>query len=162
MQHGISPIVVALDYPTSAQAIAMAQQLDPSKCRVKVGKELFTASGLQILEQLHKLNFDVFLDLKFHDIPNTCAVAAASELANKYPDRAHAILTERSVGASGPSGDEEITYQVSIRAPKNNLNGADVIAAKFGGGGRKGAAGTNVLPSRLQEEFFAMFSRVCN
>jgi orotidine-5'-phosphate decarboxylase len=60
----------------------MAQQLDPSKCRVKVGKELFTASGPQILEQLHKLNFDVFLDLKFHDIPNTCAgaVAAAAEL----------------------------------------------------------------------------------
>jgi orotidine-5'-phosphate decarboxylase len=82
MQHGISPIVVALDYPTSAQAIAMAQQLDPSKCRVKVGKELFTASGPAILEQLHKLNFDVFLDLKFHDIPNTCAgaVAAAAEL----------------------------------------------------------------------------------
>jgi orotidine-5'-phosphate decarboxylase len=82
MQYGISPIVVALDYPTSAQAIAMAQQLDPSKCRVKVGKELFTASGPQILEQLNKLNFDVFLDLKFHDIPNTCAgaVAAAAEL----------------------------------------------------------------------------------
>jgi orotidine-5'-phosphate decarboxylase len=82
MQHGISPIVVALDYPTSAQAIVMAKQLDPSKCRVKVGKELFTASGPQILEQLHKLNFDVFLDLKFHDIPNTCAgaVAAAAEL----------------------------------------------------------------------------------
>jgi orotidine-5'-phosphate decarboxylase len=60
----------------------MAQQLDPSKCRVKVGKELFTASGPQILEQLHKLNFDVFLDLKFHDIPNTCAgaVAVAAEL----------------------------------------------------------------------------------
>ncbi len=82
MQHGISPIVVALDYPTSAQAISMAQQLYPSKCRVKLGKELFTASGPHILEQLHKLNFDVFLDLKFHDIPNTCAgaVAAAAEL----------------------------------------------------------------------------------
>jgi orotidine-5'-phosphate decarboxylase len=82
MQHGISPIVVALDYPTSAQAIAMAQQLDPLNCRVKVGKELFTASGPKILEQLHKLNFDVFLDLKFHDIPNTCAgaVAVAAEL----------------------------------------------------------------------------------
>jgi orotidine-5'-phosphate decarboxylase len=78
----VSPIVVALDYPTPKQAIEMAKQLDPSKCRVKVGKELFTASGPAIIEQLHKLEFDVFLDLKFHDIPNTCAgaVAAAAEL----------------------------------------------------------------------------------
>lgn len=80
--NSISPIVVALDYPTPKQAIEMAKQLDPSKCRVKVGKELFTASGPAVLEQLHKMNFDVFLDLKFHDIPNTVAkaVAAAAEL----------------------------------------------------------------------------------
>jgi orotidine-5'-phosphate decarboxylase len=82
VQNSISPIVVALDYPTAQQAIEMAKQLDPSKCRVKVGKELFTASGPAVLEQLHKMDFDVFLDLKFHDIPNTCAgaVAAAAEL----------------------------------------------------------------------------------
>jgi orotidine-5'-phosphate decarboxylase len=82
VKNSISPIVVALDYPTAQQAIDMAKQLDPSKCRVKVGKELFTASGPAVLEQLHKMDFDVFLDLKFHDIPNTCAgaVAAAAEL----------------------------------------------------------------------------------
>jgi orotidine-5'-phosphate decarboxylase len=82
VQNSISPIVVALDYPTAQQAIEMAKQLDPSKCRVKVGKELFTASGPAVLEQLHKMDFDVFLDLKFHDIPNTCAgaVAAAADL----------------------------------------------------------------------------------
>ncbi|MEQ3694517.1 MAG: orotidine-5'-phosphate decarboxylase [Thalassolituus sp.] len=70
-----SPIVVALDFPTQEQALAMADQLDPKLCRVKVGKELFTASGPAILEQLHKRGYDVFLDLKFHDIPNTCAKA---------------------------------------------------------------------------------------
>jgi orotidine-5'-phosphate decarboxylase len=82
VKNSISPIVVALDYPTAQQAIEMAKQLDPSKCRVKVGKELFTASGPAVLEELHKMDFDVFLDLKFHDIPNTCAgaVAAAAEL----------------------------------------------------------------------------------
>jgi orotidine-5'-phosphate decarboxylase len=82
VKNSISPIVVALDYPTAQQAIEMAKQLDPSKCRVKVGKELFTASGPAVLEQLHKMDFDVFLDLKFHDIPNTCAgaVAVAAEL----------------------------------------------------------------------------------
>jgi orotidine-5'-phosphate decarboxylase len=101
MQHDISPIVVALDYPTPAQAIEMAKQLDPSKCRVKVGKELFTASGPAILEQLHKLNFDVFLDLKFHDIPNTCAgaVAVAAELG-VWMVNVHASGGERMMNAA--------------------------------------------------------------
>ena len=71
----LSPIVVALDYPSIDGAMNMARSLDPSRCRVKVGKELYTASGPAILEQLHGLGFDVFLDLKFHDIPNTCAKA---------------------------------------------------------------------------------------
>lgn len=73
-----SPIVVALDYPTQAQALAMAEQLNPAQCRVKVGKELFTSAGPQMVEALHKLGFEVFLDLKFHDIPNTCAKACAA------------------------------------------------------------------------------------
>ncbi|AEF55577.1 orotidine-5'-phosphate decarboxylase [Marinomonas posidonica] len=72
-----SPIVVALDFPTMAQSIEMAKRLDPSQCRVKVGKELFTTSGPAILEELHKLNFEIFLDLKFHDIPNTVANAVS-------------------------------------------------------------------------------------
>jgi hypothetical protein len=85
-----------------------------------------------------------------------------NELANQYPDRAHAILTECPMGVNSPNGDKKITYQVSIRAPKNNLNGADLIATKFGGGGRKGAAGIDILPSSLQEELFALLSRLCN
>lgn len=77
-----SPIIVALDFPTKEQALAMADQLDPSLCRVKVGKELFTASGPSILEELQKREYEVFLDLKFHDIPNTCskAVGVAADL----------------------------------------------------------------------------------
>ena len=71
----LSPVVVALDYPNQELALDMAKQLDPAQCRVKVGKELYTASGPIILEKLHSLGFDVFLDLKFHDIPNTCAKA---------------------------------------------------------------------------------------
>ncbi|MCP4594953.1 orotidine-5'-phosphate decarboxylase [Neptuniibacter sp.] len=75
-------VVVALDYPDKEQALAMAQQLDPAKCRVKVGKELFTRCGPTIVESLHASGFDVFLDLKFHDIPNTTAkaVRAAAEM----------------------------------------------------------------------------------
>ncbi|MCK9237110.1 MAG: orotidine-5'-phosphate decarboxylase [Thiopseudomonas sp.] len=77
-----SPVIVALDFPSIEQALTMARQLDPKQCRVKVGKELFTRSGPVVLESLQRLGFEVFLDLKFHDIPNTTAMAvkAAAEL----------------------------------------------------------------------------------
>ena len=74
MKHS-SPIVVALDYQSADQAIMMAQQLDPARCRLKVGKELFTAAGPQLVDQLQQFGFEIFLDLKFHDIPNTVAKA---------------------------------------------------------------------------------------
>ncbi|NVN54938.1 orotidine-5'-phosphate decarboxylase [bacterium Scap17] len=76
-----SPLIIALDYPDMKAALAMADQLDPARCRVKVGKELFTRVGPEILKALHQRGFEVFLDLKFHDIPNTTAqaVLAAAE-----------------------------------------------------------------------------------
>ncbi len=75
-------IIIALDYASSAPALALAERLDPAACRLKVGKELFTASGPAVLEALMKRGFELFLDLKFHDIPNTTAQAckAAAEL----------------------------------------------------------------------------------
>ena len=77
-----SKIIVALDYADAASALELVNQLDPSLCKLKVGKELFTAAGPQLVEQLIAKNYDVFLDLKFHDIPNTVAKAcqAASNL----------------------------------------------------------------------------------
>ena len=77
-----TPIIVALDFPDAASAVAMAERLDPARCRVKVGKELFTAAGPQVVEILRSKGFEVFLDLKFHDIPNTTAgaVRSAAEL----------------------------------------------------------------------------------
>ncbi len=74
-------IIVALDFPQAAPALALAQKLDSSKCRLKVGKELFTSAGPQLVEQLQKLGFEVFLDLKFHDIPNTTAQACKAAAA---------------------------------------------------------------------------------
>ncbi len=68
-------IIVALDFPGAEQALALAIQLDPRLCRLKVGKELFTAAGPQLVERLMSQGFEVFLDLKFHDIPNTVAGA---------------------------------------------------------------------------------------
>ncbi|AFJ03494.1 Orotidine 5'-phosphate decarboxylase [Methylophaga frappieri] len=75
-------IIVALDYPNADSALALADQLSASDCRLKVGKELFTRSGPAIVTALHQRGFDVFLDLKYHDIPHTVAraCAAAAEL----------------------------------------------------------------------------------
>ena len=73
-----SKIIVALDYKKEAEALALVDQIDPSLCRLKVGKEMFTTLGINFVKQLHQRNFDVFLDLKYHDIPNTVARAVRS------------------------------------------------------------------------------------
>ena len=75
-------IIVALDYARAEDALAIAKRLDPGRSRLKVGKELFTRAGPDVVRALQGLGFDVFLDLKYHDIPNTVAGAcrAAAEL----------------------------------------------------------------------------------
>ena len=77
-----SNVIVALDYDDQHQALALADRLDPTFCRLKVGKELFTAAGPSIVKNLSDRGFDIFLDLKFHDIPNTVAkaIVAAADL----------------------------------------------------------------------------------
>jgi orotidine-5'-phosphate decarboxylase len=82
MQPNGSRIIVAMDYDNQMDCLAMAKRLSPQKCRLKVGKELFTSCGPGIIESLKSLGFDIFLDLKFHDIPNTTAkaVKAAADL----------------------------------------------------------------------------------
>src|SRR3954465_3531474 len=75
-------VIVALDYPAADQALAFAARVSPAACKLKVGKELFTAAGPALVETLVQRGFDIFLDLKFHDIPNTVAGAckAAAQL----------------------------------------------------------------------------------
>jgi orotidine-5'-phosphate decarboxylase len=68
-------IIVALDYADAASALALVERLDPALCRLKVGKELFTVAGPELVRALVARGFEVFLDLKFHDIPNTVAAA---------------------------------------------------------------------------------------
>ena len=77
-----SKLIVALDYADTASTLNLVNQLDPALCKLKIGKELFTAAGPQVVEKLIAKNFQVFLDLKFHDIPNTVknACEAASNL----------------------------------------------------------------------------------
>ncbi|MES9869529.1 MAG: orotidine-5'-phosphate decarboxylase [Sedimenticola sp.] len=71
-------IIVALDFPAEAPALELVSSLDPSLCRLKVGKEMFTRLGPAFVEKLAARGFDIFLDLKFHDIPNTVAAACAA------------------------------------------------------------------------------------
>jgi orotidine-5'-phosphate decarboxylase len=68
-------IIVALDFAEEELALALTGRLHPALCRVKIGQELFTAAGPQLVESIMRQGFDVFLDLKFHDIPNTVASA---------------------------------------------------------------------------------------
>jgi orotidine-5'-phosphate decarboxylase len=82
MQDSEARVIVALDFPDRAKAEALVDRLDPSLCRLKVGKEMFTRFGPPLVEDLRKRGFEIFLDLKFHDIPNTVAAAcdAAADL----------------------------------------------------------------------------------
>ena len=75
-------IIIALDFPDLDSTLRMLEQLDSRYCRVKIGKELFTRCGPELVKQVIRLGFDVFLDLKFHDIPNTVAkaISAAADM----------------------------------------------------------------------------------
>jgi orotidine-5'-phosphate decarboxylase len=77
-----SPLIIALDFAVRSELDVLVDKLDPSLCRLKVGKELFTLYGPEVVRDLQRRGFEVFLDLKFHDIPNTtaAAVAAAADL----------------------------------------------------------------------------------
>lgn len=96
-----SPVIVALDYQTLQDAQALAGQLRPDECRLKVGKELFTRCGPAVVMLLQDMGFEVFLDLKFHDIPNTVAgaVRAAADLG-VWMVNVHACGGERMMRAA--------------------------------------------------------------
>jgi len=96
-----SPIIVAFDTQSLAEVQSLAERLDPALCRAKVGKELFTACGLSAIEVLHAAGFEVFLDLKFHDIPNTVAKAVeAATSMGVWMVNVHASGGERMLAAA--------------------------------------------------------------
>ncbi|PSV55096.1 orotidine-5'-phosphate decarboxylase [Photobacterium sp. GB-1] len=94
-------VIVALDYDNQNEALAFVDRIEPGSCRLKVGKEMFTFFGPDFVRQLHDRGHSVFLDLKFHDIPNTCskAVKAAAELG-VWMVNVHASGGERMMTAS--------------------------------------------------------------
>lgn len=74
-------IIVALDYPTAAEALSLINRLTPERCRLKIGLELYIAAGPDFVRAVVQRGFSVFLDLKFHDIPNTVAQACRQAAA---------------------------------------------------------------------------------
>ncbi len=105
-QNDHNRIIVALDYPDPAQALALAERLEPSLCRLKVGKELFTAGGPDVVRQLNAKGFEVFLDLKFHDIPNTVAKACrAAASTGAWMLNIHALGGRRMMEAAREAVD---------------------------------------------------------
>ena len=100
-------IIVALDYADPVQALDVAGVFDPKRCRLKIGKELFTRAGPALVEKLAARGFDVFLDLKFHDIPNTVAgaCAAAADLG-VWMMNVHALGGRRMMEAARAAVDK--------------------------------------------------------
>jgi orotidine-5'-phosphate decarboxylase len=113
------PVIVALDFDTLDGALALADRLDPAACRVKVGKELFTRAGPAALSALAARGFEVFLDLKFHDIPNTVAGAcrAAADLGcwmvNVHASGGRAMMSAAAAALAGCS-DRPLLIAVTV------------------------------------------------
>ncbi|MGI9269795.1 MAG: orotidine-5'-phosphate decarboxylase [Porticoccus sp.] len=118
-------IIVALDYDNSTHAMEFVETIDPTLCKLKVGKELFTSCGPSFVSLLVKKGFDVFLDLKFHDIPSTVskAVKAASDLGVWMSNLHASGGTEMMEGAKNTldkSGSEMLLVAVTVLTSFNN------------------------------------------
>ncbi len=114
-------IIVALDYPRAEPALALASTLRPELCRLKIGKELFTIAGPQLIDKLTQAGFDVFLDLKFHDIPHTVAAACkAAASLGVWMVNVHAsggrnmLLAAREALAASPTKLIAVTLLTSM------------------------------------------------
>lgn len=117
-------IVVALDYADAASSLQLVERLDPALCRLKVGKELFTAAGPQLVEKLIDKDFGIFLDLKFHDIPTTVqkACEAASRLGvwmlNVHASGGTAMMQAAREGVA-KSGRQPLLIAVTVLTSMN-------------------------------------------
>ena len=115
-----SPVIVALDFAHKKQALDFVAKITPSQCRLKVGKEMFTHFGPAFVKQLVALGFDVFLDLKFHDIPNTVAKAcqAAADLGvwmmNVHASGGRNMLQASSKALQDSGHDKPLLIAVTV------------------------------------------------
>ena len=134
-------IIVALDFADEAEALRLLDQLDPAKCRAKIGKELFTACGPRLLWRVHERGFEIFLDLKFHDIPNTVtgAIAAAAALPGVWMLNVHAsggrAMLEAAVAAAEAAREEGRPRIVGVTV-LTSLNDGDLAQMGLAGNAR--------------------------
>ncbi|MEO7744483.1 MAG: orotidine-5'-phosphate decarboxylase [Usitatibacter sp.] len=128
-------VIVPLDFADADAALALAARLDPRLCRVKVGKELFTAAGPAVVAHLHERGFEVFLDLKFHDIPNTvagacrCAARLGVWMLNVHASGGEAMLRAARDAVAGVTRPP-LLIGVTILT---SLSAADLAQVGFGG-----------------------------
>ena len=160
MTNDIGPrIIVALDYPGAEPALQLVRRLDPSQCRLKVGKELFTVAGPDFVRRLTGEGFDVFLDLKFHDIPNTVAraCAAAADLG-VWMMNVHALGGERMLAAAreavDAAGQPPLLIAVTILT---SMAEADLAAV-----GLQGSPQDNVLRLASLAHYCGLDGVVCS
>jgi orotidine-5'-phosphate decarboxylase len=115
-----SKLIVALDFADWHAVESLVTQLDPRQCRVKVGHQLFTSLGPDVIRRLHALGFQVFLDLKFHDIPNTVASAclAAADMGvwmvNVHAAGGPAMLEAARTALMGYGTDKPLLIAVTV------------------------------------------------
>jgi orotidine-5'-phosphate decarboxylase len=131
----LTKIIVALDFADAASALVLVERLDPALCRLKVGKELFTSAGPEFVRMLVARGYDVFLDLKFHDIPNTVAAAcrAAAELGvwmlNVHASGGRRMMTAAREALVDPSGPLLIAVTVLTSMSAEDLSEVGVADA---------------------------------
>jgi len=124
----VSPIIVALDFDDLATARALVAQLDPALCRLKVGKAMFTRFGPAWVLELTRLGFEIFLDLKFHDIPNQVAgaVKAAADLGvwmvNVHASGGHAMMTAARDALQSFGSDAPLLIAVTVLTSLSNTD----------------------------------------
>ena len=146
------PIIVALDFPDERAALELADKLDPALCRLKVGKELFTATGPHLVRELNARHFEVFLDLKFHDIPNTVAAAcrAAARLKvwmlNVHASGGPAMLSAARTAIDGES-HRPLLIAVTILT---SLSTEDMCAIGFSGSAQENVERLALLAQAAQ------------
>jgi len=126
-------IIVALDYPSAKLALAFVDKIDASQCRLKVGFELFLAAGPPFLDVLHQRGFEVFLDLKFHDIPNTVASACrAAASLGVWMINVHATGGARMIEAAREALEplNQRPYLVAVTV-LTSMNEEDLLQAGY-------------------------------
>ncbi|MGB5305694.1 MAG: orotidine-5'-phosphate decarboxylase [Gammaproteobacteria bacterium] len=152
-------VIVALDYPDAAAAMRLVDRLEQGSCRLKVGKELFTRAGPALVERLVGRGFDVFLDLKFHDIPNTVASAcrAAADLG-VWMLNVHALGGERMLLAAreGLAGAARTPKLVAVTI-LTSLDAADLAAI-----GLQGSPQDNVIRLAVLADKCGLDGVVCS